>query len=211
MMKGLWKYVLCFFMIFAIGLTAEAADKEMNRRLGYFDNTRTVLLLPVRYQDSSGGYAAAYLKREMEQVFRYPYYRQLNTTDYALKNISPSQLPELAEETNADLVVMPVVTQWVQWRSVPVSLFFDRDPIVETRVIVDVYSYKKGEDVRDDRASYFEREEEGSVRDSYIMDEVTKRLWKKFPYRRVPTDVSKALSGETDQGENHTPAAQMNK
>lgn len=74
------------------------------------------------------------------------------------------------------------------------ALFFDIDPLVETRVIIDVYSVKNGEHTRQDRASYFEREEEGFVRDSYIMDQVLENLWKRFPYRRVPADISADLS-----------------
>ena len=74
------------------------------------------------------------------------------------------------------------------------ALFFDIDPLVETTVIIDVYSVKNGEHTRQDRVSYFEREEEGFVRDSYIMDQVLENLWKKFPYRRVPADISADLS-----------------
>ena len=43
-----------------------------------------------------------------------------------------------------------------------------------------MYSCKNGEGVRDDQAVYYEREEESSVRNRYIMDEVMKRLWKKI-------------------------------
>lgn len=91
-------------------------------------------------------------------------------------------------------MVLPVVTQWSQRTIWPVALFFDIDPLVETRVIIDVYSVKKGEPARQDRATYFEREEEGFVRDSYIMDQVLENLWKRFPYRRVPADISADLS-----------------
>ena len=70
---------------------------------------------------------------------------------------------------------------------------------------------KNGEGVRDDQAAYYEREEESSVRNRYIMDEVMKRLWKKFPYRRVPTDVKAKLSGTVHADKDNTPAAVMNK
>ena len=48
-------------------------------------------------------------------------------------------------------------------------------------------------------------------RNRYIMDEVMKRLWKKFPYRRVPTDVEAKLSETVHADKDNTPAAVMNK
>lgn len=209
-MKRVMKYLIFLFAICVCAITAEAADMMTNRRMGYFDNTRAVLLLSTRSGDG-GHYAASYIDKEMDTVFRYPYYRKLDTTYYDHKIINPSELPAIAEAVGADIVVMPVVTRWIQWRSYPISIFFDVDPLVETQVIVDVYSYKNGEGVRDDRASYREREEEGSVRDRYIMDEVMKRLWKKFPYRRVPTDVGTHLSGYENSRKDNTPSAVMNK
>lgn len=43
-MKTFMKYLFCFFMVCAVGMMAQAADKSVNRKMGYFDNTRTVLL-----------------------------------------------------------------------------------------------------------------------------------------------------------------------
>ena len=189
---------------------AKAADKSVNRKMGYFDNTRTVLLFLPQSNDR-GSYAASYIAKEMDAVFRYPYYRKLDTVDYVYKNISPAELPAIAEETGADIVVLPVVTKWTQRKSYPISIFFDIDPVVETQVVVDIYSYKSNEGVRDDQAAYYEREEESSVRNRYIMDEVMKRLWKKFPYRRVPTDVEAKLSETVHADKDNTPAAVMNK
>lgn len=86
-MKTFMKYLFCFFMVCAVGMIAQAADKSVNRKMGYFDNTRTVLLLLPQSNDR-GSYAAAYIAKEMDAVFRYPYYRQLDTADYAYKSIS---------------------------------------------------------------------------------------------------------------------------
>ena len=178
-------------LLFLFSVTAEAAE---NRKLGYFDGTRTVLLLPARYQNGNGNYAARCLYGKLEEIFRYPYYRRLDNKKYRTENIRPEKLGEIQSESGADIVVLPVVTQWSQRVIWPVALFFDIDPLVETRVIIDVYSVKKGEPARQDRATYFEREEEGFVRDSYIMGQVLENLWKKFPYRRVPADISADLS-----------------
>ena len=178
-------------LLFLFSVTAEAADPAENRKLGYFNATRTVLLLPVRYQSDDGNYAALCLYGKLEEIFRYPYYRRLDSKKYRTENIRPEKLGEIQSESGADIVVLPVVTQWSQRTIWPVAFI---DPLVETRVIIDVYSVKKGEPARQDRATYFEREEEGFVRDSYIMDQVLENLWKKFPYRRVPADISADLS-----------------
>ena len=42
-------------------------------------------------------------------------------------------------------------------------------------------------------------------------DEVMKRLWKKFPYLRAPTDVEAKLSGTVYADKDNTPATVMNK
>ena len=178
-------------LLFLFSVTAEAADPAENRKLGYFNATRTVLLLPARYQSDDGNYAALCLYGKLEEIFRYPYYRRLDSKKYRTENIRPEKLGEIQSESGADIVVLPVVTQWSQRTIWPVAFI---DPLVETRVIIDVYSVKKGEPARQDRATYFEREEEGFVRDSYIMDQVLENLWKKFPYRRVPADISADLS-----------------
>lgn len=204
-MRRIFVCILMILCVLLTGETAFAAAPSDNRKAGYFDNTRAVLLLPVLYRD--GDYAAAYLDREMKGIFKYPYYRLLPKTAPA-GQASPDSLKQLADETGADIVVLPVVTDWTRWVSRR-SFFRDADDIVYTRVVVDVYSYRKGDmAVRDDRAYYAETEEEGFVRDRYIMDEVMKRLYKKFPYRRVPTDISKNLSGTVSEGT--SPKAEMN-
>lgn len=203
-MKKLIAFLLSFFLALSLGLLAEASDTlEMNRKMGYFDNTRTVLLLSPRVS-GNGGEAASYVNREMKQIFRYPYYRTLDTTGYE-GALSPADLPRLADESGADIVVMPVI-QWHQW-IFHRFLFDDGDDIIQTRAIVDIYSYKKTEGtVRDDRGTYFDTEDESTARNVYILDDIMKEVYKTFPYRRVPTDVSKSLTGEA---EDHTPKAVM--
>lgn len=203
-MKKLIAFLLSFFLALSLGLLAEASDTlEMNRKMGYFDNTRTVLLLSPRLS-GNGGEAASYVNREMKQIFRYPYYRTLDTAGYE-EALSPADLPRLADESGADIVVMPVI-QWHQW-IFHRFLFDDGDDIIQTRAIVDIYSYKKTEGtVRDDRGTYFDTEDESTARNVYILDDIMKEVYKTFPYRRGPTDVSKSLTGET---EDHTPKAVM--
>ena len=203
-MKKLIAFLLSFFLALSLGLLAEASDTlEMNRKMGYFDNTRTVLLLSPRVS-GNGGEAASYVNREMKQIFRYPYYRTLDTAGYE-GALSPADLPRLADESGADIVVMPVI-QWHQW-IFHRFLFDDGDDIIQTRAIVDIYSYKKTEGtVRDDRGTYFDTEDESTARNVYILDDIMKEVYKTFPYRRVPTDISRSLTGDT---EDKTPKAVM--
>lgn len=208
-MRKLWTLLIALLAALCFVTMAEASDEqEMNRKLGYFDNTRTVLLLPTRWR-GQGYEAAAYVNRDMKQIFRYPYYRTLDVADYANASVSPSELAELAEladKTGADIVVMPVITEWYQM--VFHRFFFDDDdPILQTRAVIDIYSYKKTDGtVRDDRSSYFNTEDESTTRNVYILDDMMKKIYKTFPYRRVPTDVSRSLSGDTTD---NTPKAGM--
>ena len=64
-MKTFMKYLFCFFMVCAVGMMAQAADKSVNRKMGYFDNTRTVLLFLPQSNDR-GSYAASYIAKEMD-------------------------------------------------------------------------------------------------------------------------------------------------
>ena len=121
----------------------------------------------------------------------------------------PAQLEEVQMESGADIVVLPVITEWSQRIYYPFLTVFDVDPIVETRAVIDVYSLENGETVRQDRVSYFEREEEGFVRDAYIMDELMNRLWTIFPYRRVPLDINSRVSEE--RREMNKPVGEMGK
>lgn len=184
-----------------------AADEQvMNRKLGYFDNTRTVLFLPALFGD--GDYAASYVNREMNTIFRYPYYRKLDTEGYTGKAYSPSELPALAEQTGADIVVMPVISRWQQIIMHPM-LFSDGDAFIETAARIDIYSYKKADGiVRDDKASYWKTEDESFVRNVYILDEMMRDIYKTFPYHRVPTDIPSNLPGDT--APDRTPQASMN-
>lgn len=198
--------IVFLFLLFA---AAEAAEPAENRKLGYFDDTRTVLLLDAGGKSDEGAYAARYIRQEMEHIFRYPYYRCLDDETYKGKNILPAQLEEVQTESGADIVVLPVITEWSQRIYYPFLTVFDVDPIVETRAVIDVYSLENGETVRQDRVSYFEREEEGFVRDAYIMDELMNRLWTIFPYRRVPLDINSRVSEE--RREMNKPVGEMGK
>lgn len=198
--------IVFLFLLFAV---AKAADPAENRKLGYFDDTRTILLLDAGGKCNEGSYAACYIRKEMEHIFRYPYYRCLDDEPYKGKNIMPAQLEEVQTESGADIVILPVITEWSQRIYYPFLTVFDVDPIVETRAVIDVYSLENGETVRQDRVSYFESEEEGFVRDVYIMDELMNRLWKTFPYRRVPSDINSRVSEE--RREMNNPVGEMRK
>ena len=75
-MKRISLLLMSLILCLSVLVPAKAADPAVNRSLGYFENTRTVLLLRARYRN--GEEAAAYINREMERIFRYPYYRTLD-------------------------------------------------------------------------------------------------------------------------------------
>ena len=69
-MKTFMKYLFCFFMVCAVGMMAQAADKSVNRKMGYFDNTRTVLLFLPQSNDR-GSYAGCGVPLPLLQKIRY--------------------------------------------------------------------------------------------------------------------------------------------
>lgn len=164
-----------------------------------FENTRQVMLFPVIAQGS--GYSregAYYLQREMDRIFRFPYYEQMDTS-MVNTTVSPANLREIAEETGADIVVLPVITEWRQYYYHRI-FWDDDDPIVRIWAVIDVYSWKEGDEgVRDDRVTYYKTEEATLVRPEQIMNQMIQKLRKKFPYDRVPKDISTNLSGEVTE------------
>lgn len=82
-MKRIMAFMTVLLLLLLAGVTASAESAaETNRRLGYFENTRTVLLIPASYR-GQGDFAAAYVNKSMKEIFRYPYYRLIDDTSYA--------------------------------------------------------------------------------------------------------------------------------
>lgn len=193
-MKSILKYLLCMLTALCLVVTAEAADRA-NEEAGYFENTRTVLLLDTAYPKGDE-WAARTINRSMSTIFRYPYYRKLDTSAYSGKLMGASDMQAAAVEAGADIAVLPVVVQFDQYRRYP-PFFFDADPIVTTTARIQITYWEEGMDApRTIETRFFDSEPEGPDTDAdNILDDMWKRLMKKFPYRRVPTDRSTNLSG----------------
>lgn len=183
-----WKWLLALAAALLLALPAQAADTS-NREAGYFENTRTVLLLPAA---GRSGYAAAFLDREMNRIFRYPYYRLVDSSE---RPAGPDAMRAAAVAAGADIAVMPVAARFDQYRQF--SMFGDRDPVVVTHAELVIYYWEDGmEQVKSIGTRYFDAEIEGpDTRADYILDTMWKRLKKDFPYRRIPADRSTNLSG----------------
>lgn len=187
-MRTLWKWILALAAALLIAAPAAAADTA-NRAAGYFDNTRAVLLLPAA---GRSGYAAAFMDRQLGRIFRYPYYRLVESADAPA---GPDAMRAAAVSAGADIAVWPVAVRFDQYSQYP--MFGDRDPVIVTHAELRIYYWEDGMDnVKSIGTRYFDAELEGpDTRPEYILDEMWKRLLKQFPYRRVPTDRSTNLSG----------------
>ena len=122
-MRRFWKWLLALAAALLLTLPAQAADTS-NREAGYFENTRTVLLLPAVGRN---GYAAAFLDREMNRIFRYPYYRLVDSSE---RPAGPDAMRAAAVAAGADIAVMPVAARspcsatGIRWSSPMRSLSF---------------------------------------------------------------------------------------
>ena len=76
-MRKFWKWIFCLAAVLLLAVPASAAN-ETNREAGYFDNTRTVLLLPAAGRN---GYTMAWMDKQLSRIFRYPYYRLVETDE----------------------------------------------------------------------------------------------------------------------------------
>lgn len=207
-MKALWKWILALAAALLIAVPSAAADTA-NRAAGYFDNTRAVLLLPAA---GRSGYAASFMDRQLGRIFRYPYYRLVETADAPA---GPDAMRAAAVSAGADIAVWPVAVRFDQYSQYP--MFGDRDPVIVTHAELRIYYWEDGmANVKSIGTRYFDAELEGpDTRPEYILDEMWKRLLKQFPYRRIPTDRSTNLSGtvtapaaEADAAEEKAPKAE---
>lgn len=198
-MKTMLKWLICLLASLLLVGTVQAENKE-NVEAGYFENTRTVLLLDTAYGKGGGEWAAHTINRSMSSIFRYPYYRKLDTSSYSGRMLSVEEMQAEAVKAGADIAVQPVVVQFSQFRRYP-PFAFDADPIVTTTACIRISYWEEGmEKARTIETRFFDSEPEGPDTDAdNILDAMWKRLMKQFPYRRVPTDRSTNLSGEVKE------------
>lgn len=198
-MKTLWRGIL--FILALLSLTAVSAADRSNEEAGYFENTRTVMQLDGA-APGSGEFAARAMNRELSRIFRYPYYRKLDTSAVSGRILSAGEMEAAAVAGGADIIVQPVVVRFDQYRRYP--LFFgDDDPVVTTIAEIQLSYWEEGMKQPVTLSTrFFDSELEGPDTDpDYILDRMWKRLMKQFPYRRVPTDRSTNLSGAvTEKG-----------
>ncbi len=158
---------------------------------GYFQNTRKVLLLSPR---GANVYIESRMEKELRAIFRYPYYQIIAEKAAPVSDT----LAGAAKESGADIVILPVVLAFTQFRH-PGSMLWDSDPIVLTSAQLRLDWWETGmEAPMTAEARFFDRKPEGFDTDpDRIFDDMWKQLMKKFPYRRIPTDIAeKEAKGE---------------
>ncbi len=158
---------------------------------GYFQNTRKVLLLS---PCGANAYIESRMEKELRAIFRYPYYQIIAEKAAPVSDT----LAEAAKESGADIVVLPVVLAFTQFRH-PGSMLWDSDPIVLTSAQLRLDWWETGmEAPMTTEARFFDRKPEGFDTDpDRIFDDMWKQMMKKFPYRRIPTDIAgKEAKGE---------------
>ena len=151
---------------------------------GYFQNTRKVLLLSSR---GANDYIGQRMEKELSAIFRYPYYQVISEEAAA----PADTLSSAAKANGADIVVLPIVVEFTQFQR-PGSMLWDSDPIVLTTARLRLDWWETGmEAPQMAETRFFDRKPEGFDTDpDRIFDAMWKRLMKKFPYRRIPTDIA---------------------
>lgn len=197
-MKSVWRSVFCLVLLAGIGLAVSAADRT-NEEQGYFENTRTVLLFDAQSEKQSGAWAARRMDRELSAIFRYPYYRTLDGAERNVPVKSPEALRAEAVSAGADIAVQPVAVRFEQHQRYPV-LFSDGDPLVTTMACLRLVYWEDGmEQTRTIETRFFDSRPEGMDTEAdRIFDAMWAKLMKQFPYRRVPVDRSRNLSGAVE-------------
>ena len=204
-MKKFWFVLISFLLAFGWAAAADTSEagvvsrplSETAQADGYFKNTRSVLLLePIG--EEAAPYIASLIRRETDRIFRYPYYRQIDEGE-AAEGLS---LSEMGRKYKADIVVLPVIVEFSQFRHYG-GFFRDGDPIVTTAACLRLYYWETGM-ARDAaiETRFFDRKEEGPDTDpDRIFDAMWGKLLKKFPYRRIPIDRGKNLTGNISVSE----------
>lgn len=181
-MKRLFLLALSLLLLACVNVTSATAASSLNVR------SVTVLQATTEpgYED-----LGEYVRHRVVAPFKYPYY-ELNQEILPPVPLTRLDLERVSEETDADIVVAPVLAHWNQYTYPPVGYIWrDGDPMVRTSCIVRIYLYERGDNsLRDVEVRYFNTEEESSQTSPFsILRGVMNEVMKKYPYQRIPVDV----------------------
>lgn len=160
--------------------------------------TRIVEVLPAVSKSSRpGSDLLHYITARTAEPFRYPYYKLAESTGSTLYISGQAKaaafrtwLAARAEETQTDIVILPVLEGW-EYRTWTGYRLFSDEMYTRAFAKITLYAYNRTTGAFTDvSASYSVFDEAMSVPSPKgVLDIVMDRVMTKLPYQRIPTDI----------------------
>ncbi len=151
---------------------------------------RHVLILPCEYNlGKAPEEIMQWITTETTNIFKYPYYDSYK----GYERISPTleNMVALSEKYNADIVIVPVLEGYYYRQFTPLWIWGSGEQYIDAYMEVSLFSYNKKTGILDRQTSSYRRA--GDSLDVpaplSIARLVMDSLFKKFPYKRIPTDM----------------------
>lgn len=189
------KRLLLFFFLFCFLLTSQglASDSSFPHR-----NVLVTSVYDV-HQNTSVSLRQLF-DRNVADIFKFPHYELSRAT--IAPTLSQSSLESLATNTGSDIVVVPVIDAW-EYRSLNrISFhFYHLDDEIYTRAYLklSLYTYNSNTGKYTIYSTTYSNYGDSlDVPNPYSVFQTTiDRLLKKFPYKRIPTDLILPKAVET--------------
>ncbi len=191
-MKLLRLYISILFVLL-LSISPNFA-KETPDVSSVIPTTKVLFLETIPGPSALGARTKAYLSTP----FKFPFYQAVAKPTVYPYTTAPTKnvLKALATESGADLVLLPVIEEWLYRTFTPhfgFLLFSDYDPetYVQARAEIHLYSYNaKTDEFRIDSAAYDRVEEQlMAPSEDELLQNMTEKILKKLPYKRVPNEV----------------------
>lgn len=176
----------CLFLCFCLLAVTTACGAAPR-----FDNMRTVLVVHTTQEQAANNYAARYMQSRLKEPFRIPYWDRLETTTFVTpQELTQDRLRALADQYEADIVIVPLVHTW-SWTQRHFFFWDDDEIFTECMYNLTVYAYdRKADTLKSYSARGYERKPLASLNNpNDILTPAMDTILKKLPYKRIPTDI----------------------
>ena len=153
-----------------------------------FPGSREVIVLTTAQQNASIPMSRYVYERTIEP-FKYPHY-ELRTYQGHISIQEPQDMRRIAYESDVDIVLLPVIVDFSQWRYNPSFWWnWDGDERVYTNYLLRMYAYDRQADTLCTYEVHYSNVQLDSIDTTpeAMLKKGMNDLMKKLPYKRIPS------------------------
>lgn len=171
---------------------------DLSGDLKNFPSRNVVIVNPSSNTRKDRAEMAQFMRTAITNELKYPYYSAVTTNRPTSASLATANsLATIAEETGADIVLLPIAVEndYVQYRPTRTFRFDSTGDEIYTRVAISAklyyYDANKQEFKGLDKTYYKDAEYLSVPTQREIWNKVMTDLMNKLPYKRVPTDINR--------------------